>query len=66
MDVETAETRAPERVWMNTRQAADYAGVDPATLWRARRRGELRAGGAGRAVRYNRSELDRWLAAAEK
>jgi excisionase family DNA binding protein len=52
---------ATERVWMNTRQAAEYAGVDPSTLWRARQRGELKAGGVGRAVRFERAELDRWL-----
>lgn len=53
----------PQRVWMNTTQAAEYANVDPATLWRARRRGELKAGGVGRAVRIHRDDLDCWLRA---
>lgn len=60
---ESATVPAGTRVWMNTKEAADYAGVDPATLWRARRRGELKAGGTGRAVRIRRDEIDRWLAA---
>ena len=62
---ETA-TRTLERVWMDTRQAADYCGVDPSTLWRARQRGDLLAGGVGRAVRFHRDELDRWLRGDEK
>lgn len=57
---ETA-TAVAERVWFDTAGAAEYAGVNPSTLWRARQRGELRAGGVGRSVRYERSELDRWL-----
>lgn len=57
----TAPTR--DRTWMNVRQAAEYAGVDPVTIWRARRRGELRAGGAGTAVRIHRADLDSWLRA---
>ncbi len=60
---EQATTPARDRTWLNVRQAADYAGVDAVTIWRARRRGELRAGGAGTAVRIHRDELDRWLAA---
>lgn len=49
------------RVWMTTAQAAEYVAVDPVTLWRARRRGLLKVGSAGRTVRYHREELDRWL-----
>jgi len=63
MQQRSPTTENPERVWMNTRQAAEYAGVDPATLWRARRRGDLRAGGAGSAVRIHRADLDAWLRA---
>jgi excisionase family DNA binding protein len=59
--VTTAATERSARVWMTTRQAAEYCGVDPATLWRARKAGKLRAGGAGRAVRYHRDDLDAWL-----
>ena len=50
-----------ERPWLSTLEAAAYTNLDPVTLWRARKRGELRAGGAGRAVRYEKSELDRWM-----
>ncbi len=55
------ETRNIERVWLSTSEASTYTGLDRVTLWRARKRGELRAGGAGRAVRFERTELDRWM-----
>jgi excisionase family DNA binding protein len=57
----TTATESLSRVWMTTQQAAEYCGVDPAMLWRARKAGKLRAGGAGRAVRYHRDDLDAWL-----
>ena len=50
-----------ERTWLTRQQAADYCAVHPVTLWRAVRRGELRSGGVGRAVRFEKAELDRWL-----
>jgi excisionase family DNA binding protein len=50
-----------ERPWLKPAEAADRCGVDRVTLWRARKRGELRAGGPGRAVRFHRDELDRWM-----
>lgn len=46
---------------MNYDQAAVYTGLDRTTIWRAVRRGDLKAGGSGRAVRFERTELDRWL-----
>lgn len=61
--LQTTATSAGTRIWMNSMQAADYAGVDVVTVWRARKAGMLRAGGVGRAVRIHRDELDRWLAA---
>ncbi len=54
-------TEVPEPVWMTYEQAAQYCGVDRTTLWRAVKRGELRAGGVGRAVRFERGELDRLM-----
>jgi excisionase family DNA binding protein len=53
-------------VWLNTREAADYCGMHVTTLWRAVKRGELKAGGVGRAVRFHRDELDRWLRGDEQ
>ncbi len=50
-----------ERVWLTTADAARYCSVDRVSVYRARLRGTLRAGGAGRAVRFERSELDRWM-----
>lgn len=55
------ETESIERVWLTPSEAASYTQLDRVTLWRARKRGELRAGGAGRAVRFERAELDRWM-----
>jgi len=55
-----------ERVWLTYAEASEYTGLDRTTLWRAVRRNELRAGGAGRAVRFERLELDRWLRGDEK
>jgi excisionase family DNA binding protein len=50
-----------ERAWLSPAEASRYTGLDRVTLWRARKRGELLAGGAGRAVRFERTELDRWM-----
>ncbi len=56
---------APEqvsaRIWLNYEQAAEYCGVERTTLWRAVKRGALRAGGVGRAIRFERTELDRFM-----
>jgi len=50
-----------ERSWLSYREAAAYTGLDRVTLWRAVKRGALRAGGSGRAVRFEKIELDRWM-----
>lgn len=55
------EEKGIERHWLHPTEAADYCAVDRVTLWRARKRGDLRAGGTGRAVRFEKSELDRWM-----
>lgn len=57
-----ASITAPPKVWFNVREAARYCQLDQSTLWRARKRGTLKAGGVGRAVRFRRDELDKWLA----
>jgi excisionase family DNA binding protein len=59
--VETTTAKPTERVWMSREQAANYTGLDKVTLWRAVRAGKLRAGGYGRAVRFERVELDRFM-----
>ena len=52
--------------WKTYLQSAEYCQLDRVTLWRAVKRGELRAGGAGRAVRFHRDELDRWMRGDEE
>ncbi len=42
-------------------EAEQYTGVNRVTLWRGVRAGRLRAAGPGSAVRFRRSELDRWM-----
>jgi len=42
-------------------RASAYCNVDRTTIWRAVKRGHLRASGYGRAVRFHRAELDRWM-----
>jgi excisionase family DNA binding protein len=55
-----------ERTWLTYSEASEYTRLDRTTLWRAVQRNELRAGGVGRAVRFERPELDRWLRGDEK
>lgn len=52
---------ATESPYLDYTQAAAYCNVDRTTLWRAVRAGDLRASGPGRAVRFHRDELDRWM-----
>lgn len=42
-------------------EAAAYCRLDRTTLWRAMRTGDLHPSGHGRAVRFHRDELDRWM-----
>ncbi len=58
-------TEAPARVWMDYTEAADYCGLERTTLWRAIKRGELRAGGVGRAVRFHVDDLDEFMRGEE-
>ena len=59
-------TTATERTWMSYAEAEEYTGLERTTLWRAVRAGELRSGGVGRAVRFEKAELDRWLRGDEE
>ncbi len=52
---------APARAWLNYAAAADYCSLDRVTLWRAVKRGELQAGGVGRAVRFHKDDLDQFM-----
>jgi len=52
---------ATESPYLDYSQAAAYCNVDRTTIWRAVKAGRLHAAGPGRAVRFHRSELDRWM-----
>lgn len=56
---------APARAWLTYSEAADYCGVERTTLWRAVKRGELRAGGVGRAVRFHVDDLYEFMRGEE-
>lgn len=68
MTSESESVKEPMKVrtWMTYRQSADYCSVDRVTIWRSVRAGRLRAGGVGRAVRFHRDELDRWMRGDEE
>lgn len=51
----------PEKVWFTYSEAEGYTGLERTSMWKAVRRGTLRAGGVGRAIRFEKRELDRWM-----
>jgi excisionase family DNA binding protein len=50
-----------ERRYLTYEEAAEYTNLSPVTLWRAVREGRLEAAGPGRAVRFHKDELDRFM-----
>jgi excisionase family DNA binding protein len=56
------EATATESPYLDYGQAAAYCNLDRTTIWRAVKSGRLQASGPGRAVRFHRAELDRWMA----
>jgi excisionase family DNA binding protein len=52
--------------YLDYEQAAAYCNVERTTIWRARKSGSLRACGPGRAVRFHRDELDRWMTSRDE
>jgi excisionase family DNA binding protein len=52
---------ATESPYLDYRRASEYCGVSVTTLWRAMKRGNLRASGPGSAVRFHRDDLDTWM-----
>jgi excisionase family DNA binding protein len=54
-------TTTIESPYLDYRGAAAYCGVERTTIWRAVKAGNLLASGPGRAVRFHRAELDRWM-----
>ncbi len=55
------ETTVTESPYLDYGQAAAYCNVDRTTIWRAVKAGTLKQSGPGRAVRFHRDELDRWM-----
>ena len=55
------EATVTESPYLDYGQAAMYCNVDRTTIWRAVKAGHLRASGPGRAVRFHRDELDKWM-----
>ncbi len=47
--------------YMTYADAAAYCNVERTTLYRAVRRGSLKASGPGTAIRFHKDELDRWM-----
>jgi excisionase family DNA binding protein len=56
--METATVRRP---YVTYEEAALYTNVSAVTLWRAVRDGRLKPTGPGRAVRFHKDELDRFM-----
>ena len=50
-----------ERSYFTYGEAAHYTNLSAVTLWRAVRAGHLKASGPGRAVRFHKDELDRFM-----
>ncbi len=55
------EATVTESPYLTYEEAARYCNVERTTIYRAVRRGALRASGPGTAVRFRRDELDRWM-----
>lgn len=55
------EATVTESPYLDYGQAAAYCNVDRTTIWRAVKANSLQESGPGRAVRFHRDELDRWM-----
>ena len=55
------EMATVQRSYLTYEEAAQYTNVSPVTLWRAVRDGRLKPTGPGRAVRFHKDELDRFM-----
>ena len=60
------EAATVERSYLTYEEAAQYTNVSPVTLWRAVRDGRLKPAGPGKAVRFHRDELDRFMRSREQ
>jgi excisionase family DNA binding protein len=55
------EATATETPYLDYEQAEAYCNVERTTIWRAVKAGQLQASGPGRAIRFHKDELDRWM-----
>jgi excisionase family DNA binding protein len=55
------EAATVQRSYLTYEEAALYTNLSAVTLWRAVRDGRLKPAGPGRAVRFHRDELDRFM-----
>ena len=55
------EAATVERLYLTYEEAAHYTNLSPVTLWRAVRDGHLKPSGPGRAIRFHKDELDRFM-----
>jgi excisionase family DNA binding protein len=54
-------TATVERPYLTYEEAAYYTNLSPVTLWRAVRDSRLKTAGPGKAVRFHKDELDRFM-----
>jgi excisionase family DNA binding protein len=55
------ETAAVQPSYLTYKEAAQYTNLSSVTLWRACRDGRLKPAGPGRAVRFHKDELERFM-----
>ena len=55
------EATTVQRSYLTYEESAQYTNVSAVTLWRAVRDGRLKPAGPGRAVRFHKDELDRFM-----
>jgi len=55
------EAATVQRSYLTYEEAAQYTNVSAVTLWRAVQDGRLKPAGPGRAVRFHKDELDRFM-----
>ncbi len=55
------EAATVQRSYLTYEEAARYTNVSAVTLWRGVRDGRLNPAGPGRAVRFHKDELDRFM-----
>jgi len=60
-DSHCAGSTGQESLLVTARQAAALLSISERTLWEVTHRGELPAVRIGRAVRYQRNDLEKWI-----